>query len=152
MMIYLMRHADAVSDEENPVRPLSRKGREQVERVCLALAKVPGFKPSQIWHSPLARSRETAELLAKGLGLQVPVMLVKGITPDDDPTAIAGVLEASEADIALVGHEPHLGVLASLLVHGPERSGVFYPFSKASVLSLTRRGKRWQSEWLVRSP
>src|SRR5579863_4361902 len=137
-MIFLMRHADAVSDEENPVRPLSRKGREQVERVCHALAKVPAFKPSQIWHSQLARSRETAELLAKGLGLEAPLMLVRGISPDDDPTAIAAVLEEAEADIAVVGHEPHLGVLASMLVHGPERSGVFYPFSKAGVLALSR--------------
>jgi phosphohistidine phosphatase len=151
-MIYLMRHADAVSDEENPARPLSRKGREQVERVCQSLARVPGFRPSQVWHSPLARSRETAELLAKDLGLQAPLVLVKGISPDDDPTAIASVLDAAEMDVALVGHEPHLGVLASLLVHGPERSGVFYPFAKASVLALSRRGKRWQSEWLIRSP
>jgi phosphohistidine phosphatase len=151
-MIYLMRHADAVSDEENPVRPLSRKGREQVGRVCAILAKGRGFDPSEIWHSPLARSRETAELLARGLRLKASLMLVAGVTPDDDPSAIAAVLEETEGDVAVVGHEPHLGVLASLLVHGPERSGIFYPFPKASMLALSRDGKRWRSEWLVRSP
>lgn len=151
-MIYLMRHADAVSDEENPARPLSRKGREQVGRVCAILAKGPAFAPDEVWHSPLARSRETAELLARGLGLKAPLMLVAGVSPDDDPSAIAAVLDAVEGDVALVGHEPHLGVLASLLVHGPDRSGIFYPFPKASVLALRRDGKRWRSEWLVRSP
>jgi phosphohistidine phosphatase len=151
-MIYLMRHADAVSEEVNPVRPLSRKGRDQVARVCATLQKGPGFEPAEIWHSPLARSRETAELLARGLGLAAPLVLVPGISPEDDPSRIAAVLEAAESDVALVGHEPHLGVLASLLVHGPERSGIFYPFSKASVLALTRDGERWRSEWLVRSP
>jgi phosphohistidine phosphatase len=151
-MIFLMRHADAVSDEENPVRPLSRKGRDQVARVCAALAKVAAFKPTEIWHSPLARSRETAELLAKGLSLSAPLRLVPGISPDDDPLRIAAVLEAAGNEVAVVGHEPHLGVLASLMVHGPDRPGIFYPFPKAAVMALTREGKRWRPEWLVRSP
>jgi hypothetical protein len=50
----------------DPVRPLSPKGREQVARVCAALSG-PGFQARRrSWHSPLARSRETAELLASG--------------------------------------------------------------------------------------
>ena len=151
-MIFLMRHADAVSDEENPARPLSRKGREQVARVCTALAKVAAFRPAEIWHSPLARSLETAELLAKGLGISAPLLLVSGISPDDDPLRIFAVLEAAEGEVAVVGHEPHLGVLASLMVHGPDRPGIFYPFPKAAVMALTREGKRWKPEWLVRSP
>jgi phosphohistidine phosphatase len=151
-MIFLMRHADAVSDEENPLRPLSRKGRDQVGRVCTVLAKLPAFTPAEIWHSPLARSRETAALLAKGLDLSVPRLLVAGISPDDDPSGIAAVLEASKIEVAVVGHEPHLGVLAAILAHGPDRPGVFYPFPKAAVMALTREGKRWRPEWLVRSP
>jgi phosphohistidine phosphatase len=151
-MIYLMRHADAVSDEENSARPLSRKGRDQVARACAALGKGPRFAPAEIWHSPLVRSRETAELLAAGLDLKAPLMLVSGISPDDDPSRIAAVLDAAEIDVAVVGHEPHLGVLSSLMVHGPDRSGIFYPFPKASVLALARDGERWRSEWLVRSP
>jgi phosphohistidine phosphatase len=151
-MIFLMRHADAVADEVNPVRPLSQKGREQVARVCAALRKNPGFRPGEIMHSSLERSRETAELLAKGLKLASPLVPTRGIEPDDDPRRIAAVLESSKGDVAVVGHEPHLGVLASLLVHGPERAGVYYPFPKAGVLALSRDGERWRSEWLVRSP
>jgi phosphohistidine phosphatase len=151
-MIYLVRHADAVSDEENPARPLSPRGRDQVARVCAALRKVPGFKPGEIWHSPLARSRETAELLARGLDLAASLVLTPGLEPDDDPAMIAAILSPRRADLAVVGHEPHLGVLASLMVYGPQRPGVFYPFPKAGVLALSHDGKRWSSEWLVRSP
>jgi phosphohistidine phosphatase len=151
-MIYLMRHADALSDEVNPVRPLSNRGREQVARVCAALRKFPGFKPGEILHSSLERSRETAELLAHGLKLSAPLVPTKGIEPDDDPGKIAAVLEAGRGDVLVVGHEPFLGVLASLMVHGPQRSGVYFPFPKAGVLALSRDGKRWRSEWLVRSP
>lgn len=151
-MIYLMRHADAVSDEVNAARPLSQKGRDQVGRVCAALAKCGGVKPAEVWHSSLERSRETAELLARGLGLPAPLVLTAGLEPEDDPARIAVTLRSKKGDLAVVGHEPHLGVLASLMVHGPDRSGVFYPFPKASVLALTPDGKRWRSDWLIRSP
>jgi phosphohistidine phosphatase len=151
-MIYLIRHADAVSEEENPVRPLSQKGRDQVARVCGSLRKSPGFGPAEFWHSPLARSQETAELLAKGLQLAAPLLLKPGMEPEDDPARILAVLEKEGRDIAAVGHEPHLGALASLMVHGPACAGVFYPFPKAGVLALSRDGKRWRAEWLVRNP
>jgi phosphohistidine phosphatase len=151
-MILLMRHADAVSDEVDALRPLSQKGRDQVARVCEALRKVPGIDPDQIWHSPLVRSRETAELLAKGLGLKAALVLTPGLEPENDPSAVAATLETETRDIAIVGHEPHLGVLASLMVHGPVRAGVYYPFPKAGVVALTRAGKAWKAQWLVRSP
>ncbi len=151
-MIYLMRHADAVPEEENPARPLSRKGREQVAAVCAALRKRAGFKPAELWHSPLVRSRETAELLAQGLGLAAPRVLKPGLEPDDNPETMADLLMAEVRDVALVGHEPHLGVLAALMVEGPSNPPFFYPFPKAGVLALVRKGKRWKSEWLVRSP
>jgi phosphohistidine phosphatase len=151
-MIYLMRHADAVSDEVDPERPLSAKGRDQVARVCAALRNVASFKPAEIWHSPLARSRETAELLARGLQLTAPLVLAPGLEPDDDPGKIAPALERRTQDIAVVGHEPLLGVLASIIVHGPNSPGIYFPFPKAGVVAISRQGKKWQSEWLVRSP
>jgi phosphohistidine phosphatase len=150
-MIFLMRHADAVSDEVDPVRPLSARGRLQVAAVCGFLREVPDFRPAEIWHSPLARARETAALLAAGMGLAAPLVLKPGLEPDDDPARVAEVLNAETRVIAVVGHEPHLGVLASILVHGPQRPGVFYPFAKAAVLGLTRGESAWKSRWLVRS-
>lgn len=149
-MIYLMRHADAVSEEKDPARPLSAKGREQVARVCVALRAGKGFNPAEIWHSPLARARETAELLAQGLDLAAPLVLTPGLCPNDDPGPIAAILESHKGDVAVVGHEPHLGVLASMMVHGPERAGVFYPFPKAGVLAVSREGNRWRAGWLAR--
>lgn len=151
-MIYLIRHADAVSDEDDPVRPLSARGREQVARVCGILRKRSGFRPREIWHSPLERARETAELLAQGLHLTAPLVPTPGLTPDDDPAKIAAVLETEAGDIAIVGHEPHLGVLSSLMANGPERAATYIHFPKAGVLALTPDGRRWRPEWLVKSP
>ena len=151
-MIYLIRHADAVSAEEDPSRPLSAKGREQVARACGHLRKDPDFSPAELWHSPLARSRETAELLAGGLGLDAPVVLRKGLEPEDDPADIAERLGAEKRSIAVVGHEPHLGVLASILTRGPGRNAVYFHFHKAGVLALRRRDGGWRAEWLLKSP
>jgi phosphohistidine phosphatase len=151
-MVYLIRHAHAVPAEEDPNRPLSPKGREQIAEVCAALRARQGFKPAEIWHSPLARARETAELLAAGLGLSAPLVLKPGLEPSDDPAGIAAVLAAEARDIAVVGHEPHLGGLATLLVEGPAHAGAFVEFRKAGVLALLRKGKRWRPEWLARSP
>jgi len=151
-MIYLIRHADAVSADEDPERPLSEKGRRQVGEVCEILRRGPGFKPAEIWHSPLARSRETAELLARGLGLSAPIVLKPGLEPEDDPGKIADGLAAEDRDIALVGHEPHLGSLAALMIEGAGRAGECIPFRKAGVMALLRKGRRWRPEWLARPP
>ena len=151
-MIYLIRHADAVSAEEDPLRPLSAKGRGQVSRVCEEMGRARGFAPTEFWHSPLSRARETAELLAQGLGLAAPVVLKRGLEPDDDPEAIARTLASEKRSIAIVGHEPHLGILATIMVRGPVHAASFYHFHKAGVLALSRTDKGWCSEWLVRSP
>lgn len=145
-----MRHADAISDEVDPVRPLSARGRAQVARVCELLRPVADFAPEEVWHSPLARARETATLLVAGLQLDVPLLLKPGIEPDDDPLKVVAILQAEKKAVAVVGHEPLLGVLASIMVHGP-RPGVYYPFPKAAVLALTPDGDVWRSQWLVRS-
>jgi phosphohistidine phosphatase len=151
-MIYLMRHADAVANDVDAIRELSPKGRQQVAKVCEALSKVPTFKPVELWHSPLLRSEETARLLAAGLGLSVPILLKPGLEPDDDPGAIAATLQDEQRDIVIVGHEPHLGVLSSMMVHGPKPGTIFFPFPKAGVLALASKEKGWRSEWLVRAP
>lgn len=150
-MIFLIRHADAVSPEVSPLRPLSQKGRDQVARVCAVLRGRPEFAPAEIWHSPLERSKETAQLLAEGLSLPCPVLLKPGLEPDDDPLRLATLLDSEKRAIAVVGHEPHLGVLATALVYGPAH-GIYFPFPKAGVLALNRGEKGWTSEWMVRSP
>lgn len=70
---YIMRHAeaesnitgliDAIPDEKNP---LTENGREQIKKILEEL-KEKGI--TKIVHSGMQRTRETAELLAEGLGL-----------------------------------------------------------------------------------
>lgn len=158
MLLYLMRHAHAVSEKENVARPLSARGQAQVVQMGAFLRECPAFRPCQLWHSPLVRSRETAERLEAVLAREVIRVETPGLLPMDDPTEMARRVEAHapEIPVVLVGHEPHLGALTGLLLRGRESaSGV--GFKKGAVLALEsdrepRRKSsflRWRVRWFV---
>ena len=153
MKLFLVRHADAVTAEENPARPLSARGREDVQRLAAffhvnrALATA-----TAVWHSPLARAVETAAILFKTPGFTARLMEIPGLEPDDDPCATAGRLAQVTDDLVIVGHEPHLGALATLLVDGGSAAS-FFALRKGAVLALKSMeripGKpgRWRLYW-----
>lgn len=152
MHLFLIRHAHAVDADEDAERPLSLKGRAQVKRLGKFLQSSDVFQPDEIWHSPLARSVETAKLLVKKLGVHVPLIEVEGLEPEDDPRATALRVRESNRAIAIVGHEPHLSSLASQLVANMPKSSAFV-LRKSSVLALEAnrrsRGSRWVVRWQV---
>jgi len=148
MHVYLVRHAHALDGADDTARPLSVKGRAQVKRLASFLRKSGAFAPEEIWHSGLLRANETAELLVQRLKLDAPLREVSGLVPGDDPAVIARRLARTEHAVALVGHEPHLRALASLLVTGGAEPAVF-ELKKCSVLALDRAAGRWFVRWQV---
>lgn len=148
MQLYLIRHAHALDGEDDEARPLSGKGRGQVRRVAAFLRTSGAFAPEEIWHSPLVRARQTAELLARRLTLAAPRRAVAGLRPEDDPRLIVRRLARKGRALALVGHDPHLSALASLLVAGVAVPPVF-ALKKCSVLALERVAGRWVVRWHV---
>lgn len=148
MMVYLVRHAHALDADEDAERPLSPKGREQVERLARFLRGTRAVEVEEVWHSPLVRARQTARLLAEGLGTRAPLSEVPGLEPEHDVGAIAARLGAASRAVAVVGHEPHLGSLASLLIAGDTRP--LFVVRKASVIALERMGAGPAVSWFVR--
>jgi phosphohistidine phosphatase len=148
MLFYFVRHAHALDGADDVARPLSAKGRAQVRQLAACLRASGSFAPDEIWHSGLVRANETAELLVARLRLDVPLRDVPDLAPEDDPHAIARRLARSPQSLALVGHEPHLSALASLLVAG-ETTPARFELKKCSVLALERAGRRWLVRWLV---
>ena len=145
--LYLVRHAHAVPEEENARRPLSARGRKTVRQIAAFFRASGALQPGHVWHSPLWRARETAEILARGLGLSRKVLVeTSGLLPDDDPAAIIRRLASTDEDLALVGHEPGLGALATRLVSGKRKPSAF-EFKKGAVLCLERIGASWQIRW-----
>lgn len=130
------------------MRPLSKRGRRQIRALAKFLGATGALHPAEIWHSPLVRSRQTAELLAGRLGLKAPLLKVAGLLPDDKPRSVAQRLKPLRHGVAIVGHEPHLSALAALLVTGVAAPGIFV-FKKCAVLALERGAARWAVRWQV---
>ena len=101
-----------------------------------------------MWHSSLARSRGTAELLVKGLGLRAKLVEVAGIEGEDDPAIIAKQLKGRRQPLAMVGHQPHLGALLSLLVAG-ETEPPRFVLKKCAAVALDREDGVWAVRWQV---
>ncbi len=148
MLLYLIRHAHAIDHEDDEARTLSEKGRAQVEAVAKFLRSTQVFTPQEMWHSPLVRARETAELLSAQLNQRVPLLETAGLRPEDSPERILHRLgHAGIESLALVGHEPHLSTLASsLIAHTSEPRFVF---KKCAVLALEGIASYWRVRWHI---
>ena len=155
MKLFLVRHGHAFSDQEDSRRPLSARGGE-VTRSVAAFLRPSGVlaEVQAVWHSPLVRARETAELLVKELVPDALLIETAGLLPEDDPVAVADRLDRAEHAVMIVGHEPQLGALATLLVRGKLKP-VGFEFKKSAILALEKSGgrhkqsgrTRWQVRW-----
>jgi phosphohistidine phosphatase len=147
MRIYLVRHGEALPDGVDSARPLSQRGRAEVERVAHLVARLqPGV--AEIRHSGLLRARQTAEILGGRLAPARGVHAVEGLGPMDDPAGARGECDAATEPLLLVGHLPHLGRLVShLLLGAPGRELIrFHP---GTLVALARGDGGWAVEWVL---
>ncbi len=149
MRVYLVQHADAVPAEDNPDRPLSDKGRTDVQRVASFLAR--SVRVGRVVHSPKTRARDTAVLLAQVLGPGGAVEeAVSGLAPNDATDGLAEAIAGWSEDVIVVGHLPFMGRLASRLVAGSEEANVA-AFQPGTVVCLERADDGgWTLAWMVR--
>lgn len=148
MHLYLIRHAHAEDGKDDDARPLSAKGVKQIRRIGKALRAAGAFAAKEVWHSPLVRSRDTAVLLRDRLESPAKLIEVAGLRHEDDPQLMARKLGDLRRPVAVVGHDPHLSALATLLVCGAGRPSRFV-LKKCSVLRLDRVNGGWSVRWLV---
>jgi phosphohistidine phosphatase len=113
MIIYLVRHGDAVPEEKDPARPLSEKGRAEVEATARGL-RDQGAKADEIWHSGKLRAKQTAEIIAGVLNVS-HVIEKEGLKPDDPATPIADLIRQTNKNILIAGHLPFIPKLAVVL-------------------------------------
>jgi phosphohistidine phosphatase len=146
VMVCLVQHGESVSEEVDPRRPLSERGRRETERIAGFLART-GIRVSKIIHSTKLRARETAEILADHLKPVEGVEEAEGLEPRADPRIWAEKLERIDKDIIIVGHLPHLSRLASLLLIGRDDVEIIR-FRYSGVFCLERSDK-WRIKWAV---
>jgi phosphohistidine phosphatase len=150
MLIYLIQHADALSEEKDPARPLSEAGIQDISKVAAYLSRLD-VRVNQILYSKKLRAKQTAEVIAKNLTLNNYKELAEsdGLLPLDGPSAWDDRLKYFVDDLMLVGHMPHLGKLASLLLCGDAERNII-SFQTACVVCLERDEKAiWSLRWMT---
>ena len=121
MRIYLVRHGDAIPEEEagsDRDRWLSPRGREAA-RVLGRLLREHGVAPDVVLSSPLPRAVQTAELLAASLDYLAIVRSLRCLEPSAQPRVAASAILSAGSDVLVVTHEPAISALGAFLVGLP---------------------------------
>ncbi|WP_169973184.1 phosphohistidine phosphatase SixA [Tautonia rosea] len=121
--LFVLRHGIAVAHGtpgyEDDERPLTPKGRTRLKEQLRGL-KVLEVIPDRILSSPLPRARETAEIVARGLGIEDRLELVPELRPHASSSSIRRWLDVIPGDsVMIVGHNPAFSELISVLPLGP---------------------------------
>jgi phosphohistidine phosphatase len=141
MHCVLFRHGIAVQREEwkgnDAARPLSEKGAKRTRQAVRGLLSL-GVMPTHLLTSPLARAHETARVVQETFGGKLTVKLCDELLPDAPPDKIVPLLHALplSACAICVGHEPHLGEAAGLLLFGKPVAGLSLKKAGACLIDL----------------
>ena len=130
----LLRHGIAVAREEwegkDIDRPLTEKGKRRVREVAAGLRRLE-VRPTVIYTSPARRALETAQLLHGLLERASLMQLRDELLPEVPPAEVLRLMQdlPPESCVLCVGHEPQLGMAASVLLSG--RASASFPLKKA---------------------
>ena len=120
MRLFLLRHAHASDTFPDSERQITSRGFGQIRKLSAALDASIFADLVEVWHSPYARARQTAQEFANLKSISAPLREVKTLRPDDSPFDIAkevAMVSSFGGDLLIVGHNPHLEALADLLLN-----------------------------------
>jgi len=125
MNLFILRHGLAVEAESSGLmkdsdRPLTSKGERKLWKIGQALTEL-GLQPDLILSSPYVRARQTAEIIAEALHSKKRLELSEHLTPAGSITKLIDLINRRETppdEVMLVGHEPYLSGLVSVLLSG----------------------------------
>jgi phosphohistidine phosphatase len=160
MKLLVIRHAVAEdrgefarSGHDDAQRPLTKQGQKRMRRGAKGLLRlVPTI--DMLASSPLTRAVQTAEIVADvfdGLTL----IQIGQLAPGKTPAVLLQWIgkQTPEATIALVGHEPHLGVFVSWMLTGLQESFITFKKGGACMLELDGEIKAGRAKllWLLKA-
>lgn len=146
MQVLLVQHGQAMTEDQDPDRPLTASGAGDVERVARWAIEGLRVRPARIVHSGKTRARQTAEIWARLVGVEAEVG--DGLAPNDDPATWAGRLGDAEDGLLLAGHLPHLDRLAGLLLGGDATRSPAR-FRPGGLVGLARSAGTWSVTMLL---
>ena len=158
MKLYILRHGIAVEPgtpgyAKDADRPLTPEGERKLRQIAEAMEALE-LSFDLILASPYLRARQTAEIIAEALKARKKLELSDSLTPGGSVKKLVELLnrlQPSPESVLLVGHEPYLSGLISLLVSGKETFAVVLKkggLCKLSTDSL-QHGRCAALEWLL---
>ncbi len=158
MNLYILRHGIAVERgtpgyAKDADRPLTPEGERKLKAIAEAMQRIE-LSFDLILTSPYLRARQTAELVAGVLGARKKLEFSDALVPDGSTRQLVEFLNGyrpAPKEVLLVGHEPYLSGLVSLLVSGKE--GLTIVLKKGGLCKVTteslKPGRCAALEWLL---
>jgi phosphohistidine phosphatase len=148
MKLYLVRHGESSTGVSDNERPLSEKGKTEIQGLANVLSPLR-IQVSQIFHSEKRRAEQTALILASAIKSYHPPELRLDLDPLASVAPIVNESYSWHDDIMLVGHMPFMGILAAKLVCGNENENVVN-FTTGCIVCLEQiEQRRWVINWVI---
>ena len=160
MILYIIRHAIAAQAgtsghaEDDSQRPLTDEGRKKMRKIAQGLKELE-VRIDLVLTSPYLRAAQTAKILAKKFDLpQEKVISSEQLTPMGSPDRLVDEINKNHGEVenlALVGHEPYVGNLISMLISGDSTNSITLKKGGVCRLSLERLqyGRCAALDWLL---
>ena len=146
--VYLVQHGEAKPEHEDPSRPLTERGREEVGLVA-SIASALNLKIDIIIHSGKLRARQTAEIIAEKLKPNEFSEFSEGLAPLDEPDKIAEFIKNRKDNIMICGHLPNLSKLCSQIILG-DKSREVVKFRMGGIVALSHEENTgWRIAWIL---
>jgi phosphohistidine phosphatase len=156
MQCLLFRHGIAESPNhwsgDEYSRPLTKEGVTKTEQAVKGL-KTIAVEPTHILCSPLTRTQQTAEIVKHILKFSGNIVMTPELVYDQSPMLLFPILQGfpSEAIVMCVGHEPHLGQTAALMLFGQHSPSLSFKKAGSALIAFHQKTTIGQGilEWWV---
>lgn len=151
MYLYIVRHGEARTKEEDPSRSLTGQGIEQITQLGKFIVDQP-HHITQILHSGITRAQQTAQILKETLKVNFDIELEPSLDPSISVEGLAHKVQSLPHSTMLVGHLPFVELLAYRLLKSalPDKPIVFEP---GTCYCLTRaQNGDWRVVWNHTAP
>lgn len=154
--LIILRHGDAgaritAPDIDND-RALTGKGKRDIRQVAKFL-KAMKLDIGLVATSPLTRARETAGIIAKELDITREPEIWDELRPESETVPLFGRIEKVKegSTVLLVGHEPYLSALMSVLISGKKTTRITLKKAGAAKISMDSVSPRpsGRLKWLL---
>ncbi|MBS0288420.1 MAG: phosphohistidine phosphatase SixA [Proteobacteria bacterium] len=147
MQLYLVRHGEAYSSEEQFERPLNPRGHKDVEQIANFL-KHQNCQIQKIFHSEKLRAIETAQIIANILGLTNHLFLMPSLDPEEEVYRLLGDIHEVTTNTLMVGHLPNLALVSNFLITGNMNKSSI-SFVPAGAACFEFQDNVWVLKWSV---